>query len=177
MNGWETNRVQANTETARLAHRAAVLGADDAVALCAGGFALGYITGDLDDGGAMTDQALVLNPNLAMAWLLSGYLKALLGEHEIAIEHLKRAMRLSPLDPEVFVAHLGSPLLTCSMAVMTKRRRGRKRHRGNDRMPRARLALPRQAMHSPDGWNKRRKRWHACARSIPRCGFPIFGMF
>jgi TolB-like protein/class 3 adenylate cyclase len=107
MNGWETNRVQANTETARLAHRAAVLGADDAVALCAGGFALGYITGDLDDGGAMTDQALVLNPNLAMAWLLSGYLKALLGEHEIAIEHLKRAMRLSPLDPEVFVAHLG----------------------------------------------------------------------
>ena len=107
MNGWETNRVQANTETARLAHRAAVLSADDAVALCAGGFALGYITGDLDDGGAMTDQALVLNPNLAMAWLLSGYLKALLGEHEIAIEHLKRAMRLSPLDPEVFVAHLG----------------------------------------------------------------------
>ena len=107
MNGWETNPVQANTETAHLAHRAGVLGADDAVALCAGGFALGYITGDLDDGGAMTDQALVLNPNLATAWLLSGYLKALLGEHEIAIEHLARAMRLSPLDPEVFVAHLG----------------------------------------------------------------------
>jgi tetratricopeptide (TPR) repeat protein len=55
----------------------------------------------------MTDQALVLNPNLATAWLLSGYLKALLGEHEMAIEHLTRAMRLSPLDPEVFVAHLG----------------------------------------------------------------------
>jgi TolB-like protein/class 3 adenylate cyclase len=107
MNGWETNRAQANTETACLAHRAAALGTDDAVALCAGGFALGYITGDLDDGGAMTDQALVLNPNLATAWLLSGYLKALLGEHEMAIEHLARAMRLSPLDPEVFVAHLG----------------------------------------------------------------------
>ena len=87
MNGWETNRVLANTETARLAHRAAALGVDDAVALCAGGFALGYITGDLDDGGAMTDQALVLNPNLATAWLLSGYLKALLGEHEMAMEH------------------------------------------------------------------------------------------
>jgi TolB-like protein/class 3 adenylate cyclase len=107
MNGWETDRVQANTETARLARRAAALGTDDAVALCAAGFALGYNTGDLDDGGAMTDQAVVLNPNLAMAWLLSGYLKALLGEHEMAIEHFARAMRLSPLDPEVFVAHLG----------------------------------------------------------------------
>ena len=107
MNGWETDRVRANTESARLARRAAALGTDDAVALCAGGFALGYITGDLDDGGAMTDQALVLNPNLATAWFLSGYLKALLGEHEMAMEHLKRAMRLSPLDPEVFVAHLG----------------------------------------------------------------------
>jgi TolB-like protein/class 3 adenylate cyclase/tetratricopeptide (TPR) repeat protein len=107
MNGWETDRVQANAETARLARRAAALGTDDAVALCAGGFALGYISGDLDDGGAMTDQALVLNPNLATAWLLSGYLKALLGEHEVAIEHLTRAMRLSPLDPEVFVAQQG----------------------------------------------------------------------
>jgi TolB-like protein/class 3 adenylate cyclase len=107
MNGWETDRVQAIAETARLARRAAALGRDDAVALCAGGFALGYNTGDLDDGGAMTDRALVLNPNLATAWLLSGYLKALLGEHEMAIQHLTRAMRLSPLDPEVFVAHLG----------------------------------------------------------------------
>jgi TolB-like protein/class 3 adenylate cyclase len=107
MNGWETDRVQANIETARLARCAAALGTDDAVALCAGGFALGYNTGDLDEGGAMTDRALVLNPSLATAWLLSGYLKALLGEHEIAIEHLARAMRLSPLDPEVFVTHLG----------------------------------------------------------------------
>jgi TolB-like protein/class 3 adenylate cyclase len=107
MNGWETDRVQAIAETARLARRAAALGTDDAVALCAGGFALGYNTGDLDDGSAMTDRALVLNPNLATAWLLSGYLKALLGEHEMAIENLARAMRLSPLDPEVFVAHLG----------------------------------------------------------------------
>jgi tetratricopeptide (TPR) repeat protein len=113
MNGWETDRVHAKTETARLARRAAALGTDDAVALCVGGFALGYNTGDrddtgdLDDGGAMTDQALVLNPNLATAWLLSGYLKALLGKHEMAIEHLTRAMRLSPLDPEVFVARLG----------------------------------------------------------------------
>ena len=184
MNGWETDRVHAKTETARLARRAAALGTDDAVALCVGGFALGYNTGDrddtgdLDDGGAMTDQALVLNPNLATAWLLSGYLKALLGKHEMAIEHLTRAMRLSPLDPEVFVARLGLAAAHLFAGRYDEASSwAEKRHRGIDRMPRARHALRRQAMHSPDGWNKRRKQWHACARSIPRCGFPIFGMF
>ena len=104
-NSWETDRVQAIAETARLARRAAALGMDDAVALAAGGFALAYNGGDIDDGGAMTDQALVLNPNLATAWLLSGRVKQILGEYEMAIEHCARAMRLSPLDPLVFVAH------------------------------------------------------------------------
>src|SRR5258708_30221288 len=52
MNGWETDRVQANAETARLARRASALGTDDAVALCAGGFALGSITAHLGDGRA-----------------------------------------------------------------------------------------------------------------------------
>ena len=65
MNGWVTDRAQEIAETARLARRAAELGKDDAVALCAGGFALAYVVGDLDDGGAMIDRALVLNPNLA----------------------------------------------------------------------------------------------------------------
>jgi tetratricopeptide (TPR) repeat protein len=45
------------------------------------------------------DRALALNPNLATAWGVSGWLKVCLGEHDTAIEHEKRAMRLSPLDP------------------------------------------------------------------------------
>src|SRR5260370_842052 len=34
------------------------------------------------------------------------FIKTLLGEHEMAIEHAARAMRLSPRDLQVFVAHL-----------------------------------------------------------------------
>ena len=37
-----------------------------------------------------------------MAWLFSGWVKVWLGEPEAAIEHLARAMRLSPNDPNVF---------------------------------------------------------------------------
>jgi tetratricopeptide (TPR) repeat protein len=49
----------------------------------------------------------VLNPNLATAWLLSGWIRGFLGEPEVAIEHLERAMRLSPLDPLNFLAQGG----------------------------------------------------------------------
>jgi len=45
----------------------------------------------------------VLNPNLMAGWYASGWVKAFLGETEMAIEHLTRAMRLSPLDPLMFL--------------------------------------------------------------------------
>ena len=102
VSGWVTDRAQEIAETARLARRAAELGRDDAVALCTAGMALAYIVGDLDYGAALIDRALLLNPNLAWAWHFSGWVKVWLGEPEVAIEHLARAMRLSPHDPQIF---------------------------------------------------------------------------
>jgi TolB-like protein len=90
---------QEKIETERLARRAVELGKDDAVALGAAGFALGYVVGDLDSGIAYIDQALALNPNLAIAWSWSGWLRAWRGEPEAAVDHVAHAMRLSPRDP------------------------------------------------------------------------------
>ena len=113
VNGWMTDRAQEIAEGARLARRAVELGKDDAVALTRGGHALGHLAGDLDGGIALIDRALVLNPNLAAAWFLGGFLRIWRGEPDDAIEHFARAMRLSPLDPEMYrmqagmaVAHL-----------------------------------------------------------------------
>ena len=88
-----------------MARRAVELGKDDAVALAMGGYTLASIAGEVEDGAAFTDRALVLNPNLPMAWLLSGWVKVYLGEPEVAIERMTRAMRLSPRDPFSFVAY------------------------------------------------------------------------
>jgi adenylate cyclase len=96
---WMTDREQEIAETTRLARRAVALGRDDAAALSASGSALAYVVGDLDDGAALIDRALALNPNLAAAWHYSGWTRIWLGEPDMAIEHLARAMRLSPLDP------------------------------------------------------------------------------
>ena len=101
VNGWFVNREQEIAETARLARRAAELGKEDAFALCVAGFCLAVFGGDLDDGAAFIDQALQLNPNLAAAWSYSGWIKVYLGEEDVAIEHIGRAMRLSPHDPHM----------------------------------------------------------------------------
>jgi tetratricopeptide (TPR) repeat protein len=113
VNGWMTDRPQEIAEGARLARRAVELGRDDAVALTRGGHALAHLAGDLDGGIALIDRALVLDPNLASAWFLGGFLRVWHGDPDGAIEHFARAMRLSPLDPEMYrmqagmaVAHL-----------------------------------------------------------------------
>jgi len=100
--GWTVDRVHEIAEAQRLARRAGELGKDDAVALWTAGTALAYVAGDLDDGDAMIEQAIALNPNLTMAWTLSGWMKVWLGEPEAAIEREARAMRLSPHDTQVF---------------------------------------------------------------------------
>ncbi len=67
VNGWMgDDLVQEVAETRRLARQATGLGRDDAVALCWGGYALAYVAGDVDDGLAYIEQALALNPRVAL---------------------------------------------------------------------------------------------------------------
>jgi Flp pilus assembly protein TadD len=49
----------------------------------------------------------MLNPNLASARFLSGFLRIWNGEPDDAIEHFAHAMRLSPLDPEMYRMQAG----------------------------------------------------------------------
>ena len=74
-NGWVADRSKAMSEGARLAQRAIEFGKDDAVALARGGHALANFVGDLDGGIALIDKALLLNPNLAAASFLGGFVK------------------------------------------------------------------------------------------------------
>src|SRR5258706_2317389 len=68
-NGWMADQAKEIAETARLARQAVESGKDDAVALAMGGFALAYAVGEVEDGGAFIDRALILHRNLAVGWL------------------------------------------------------------------------------------------------------------
>lgn len=107
VNGWLTDRQEEIVEGARLARAAIDLGKDDAVALARGGHALAHLVGDVDSGIALIDRALVLNPNLAAAWFLGAFLRVWEGEPDDAIERFSHAVRLSPLDPEMYRMQAG----------------------------------------------------------------------
>ena len=107
-NGWLTDPCQEIAEGTRLARRAVELGKEDAVTLARSGHALAHFVGDVDVGIALIDRALALDPNLASAWFLGGFLRIWHGEPEQAIERLAQAMRLSPVDPEMYRMQAGT---------------------------------------------------------------------
>ena len=92
---------QAVTEPAEIVRRASEVGKNDASALCWAGFALAYVLRDPDAGAGLLDRAVVLNPNLADAWYLSGWVRSWLGEPAVSLQHIAQAMRLSPVDPRI----------------------------------------------------------------------------
>jgi TolB-like protein/class 3 adenylate cyclase len=106
--GWMSDPRQEVAEAVRLAQHALNFGKDNAVALCSGGFALAQMVGDTKTGAVLIDRALALDPNLAAAWHVSGWLGISLGQPEMAIEHFARAMRLNPLDPLLFGIKTGT---------------------------------------------------------------------
>ena len=108
VNGWISGTANEIAEVSRLAQWAVGLGKDDAMALASSGWALAYVARDLRLGASLTDRALLLNSNLAEAWLCSGWVKLWLGEPKLAIDHFARAMRLSPLDPRVDLMQIGT---------------------------------------------------------------------
>ena len=68
------------------------------LALAIDGFAHTNLLKALDIGQQRYDLALQVNPNDALAWLLSGTLHAFKGEGKQAVKAARHALRLSPLD-------------------------------------------------------------------------------
>jgi TolB-like protein len=107
VNGWLSDRPREIAEGTRLARRAVELGMDDAVALTRASHALAHLAGDLDGGIVLIDRAKMLNPNLAAAWFLGGFVRVWRGDPDGAIAHFTQAIRLSPLDPEMYRMQAG----------------------------------------------------------------------
>jgi TolB-like protein/class 3 adenylate cyclase/tetratricopeptide (TPR) repeat protein len=83
----------------RLANQGAKAASDDAFTLARSGHVLTYLGHEYDRGASMVEQAVALNPNLAIAWNSRGWVSLMCGEAERAIESFDRLIRLSPLDP------------------------------------------------------------------------------
>jgi TolB-like protein/class 3 adenylate cyclase len=84
------------SEISRLWPIVARVGQEDGVALGEAAWAVAYLLRDLSSARQLIDRALELNPNLASAWGISGWLNVWQGHPDLAIEHLGRAERLDP---------------------------------------------------------------------------------
>lgn len=107
---WLTNPEEEVAEGTRLARRAVELGQNDAVALAAGAHALAHLARDLDSSVAILDRALTLDPNLAVAWYLGGFVRIWRGQPDDGINHLAQAMRLNPLSSDMHRMEVGTAM-------------------------------------------------------------------
>ncbi|WP_426434465.1 adenylate/guanylate cyclase domain-containing protein [Bradyrhizobium genosp. P] len=86
-------------EAIRMANMASRVGNDDAFTLARSGHVLTYLGREYDRGASMVEEAVALNPNLAVAWYSRGWVTMMCGEADSSIESFDRMIRLSPLDP------------------------------------------------------------------------------
>lgn len=98
--GWCENRKLDAAEALSATHAALDRDPSDALALAAEGFVYCHLLKDLDTARKRCDQAVFANPSHALGWLYRGVVHAFEGEASAALEATRRAMALSPLDPQ-----------------------------------------------------------------------------
>jgi adenylate cyclase len=108
--GWAADPAQERAETRRMADRVEAIGRDNFFALGSAGFAVASLLGELERGAALIDQSLALNPHASASLVQSGFVRTWLGEPELAIHQLQRAMRNSPVDALMFSMLTGMAL-------------------------------------------------------------------
>lgn len=99
---WD-DRAHDLVEAERVARLALALDRNDARVLAFAGHALRFVVGHPEEGLALLDQAVRLNPNFAIGWGWRGAARNAFGQPELAIKDLERALRLSPLDASIFL--------------------------------------------------------------------------
>lgn len=97
--GWTQDREADGRQALDLAHRALDLDPDSSLALTMLGNVHTSFLRDLDRADTLYAQALAVNPNESLAWLQKGNACSFRGDGEAALEHVDRAVALSPLDP------------------------------------------------------------------------------
>ena len=96
---------KADAEASERHARAAVAyGADDSTALAIASLPLSMVAHDFEAASSAVKRALDLNPSCAVALFFGGQAHAYGGDHALAEDYATLALRLSPLDPQSFMA-------------------------------------------------------------------------
>jgi adenylate cyclase len=114
IHGWAEAPETTRRTAVDLAREALEVAEDDPRVLANAAFVLGNLGEDIGVMIGLVDRALALNPSFARGWFVSGLLRNFDGQHDVAIEHLETALRLSPRNR--------NPLIAMSSAYFFARR-------------------------------------------------------
>jgi adenylate cyclase len=93
---WSNDPEDDRRKGLELGRRALLVAADDPTVLVNAAGSLGYFGEDINAMIALVDRALALNPSFARGWHASGLLRLWAGQLDLAIEHERASLRLSP---------------------------------------------------------------------------------
>ena len=105
--GWMKDNARETAEGIRLAARAVELANNDANVLWMAAYTARQLSMDAQLAGELAYRSLQLNTNSAMALATTGWIEAILNEPAKALDHLRRADRLSPRDPRTWFIATG----------------------------------------------------------------------
>lgn len=97
--GWIVDLEKESADVLDLVERGLRADRLDARVVGTAGHCFAWFARDLFKGIAHIDEAIAINPNHAHAFLQSGVVRNMTGDNRTAIDHLNRALRLSPRDP------------------------------------------------------------------------------
>jgi adenylate cyclase len=100
--GWSSDPLADRTKALEFAGRAIEQDPQNALALATYGHLQSFLYHDYDSALVYFDRALVACPNHSLAWFLSSPTLSYVGRGEQAVRHTERALRLSPLDRNLF---------------------------------------------------------------------------
>jgi len=99
MGGWAEDGDGGRREALDLVRRALACAPDEPAVLAIAAATMEAFGEDIGTPLALLDRALALNPNDAMAWMWSGFIRLFAGATDQAIEHFKTSLRLDPRTP------------------------------------------------------------------------------
>jgi adenylate cyclase len=94
-------------EAVRLLRLALSVDDGDADTLARAALISAYMVGDYESGIEMADRAVALNPNSFLAWNCRGSVNRAAGLPEEAVRSFERAIRMSPVDPQLHQTFVG----------------------------------------------------------------------
>jgi adenylate cyclase len=83
-----------------LARRALNAAGDDTFVLATAATVAVFLERDVSAGIGLIDQAIALNPGSAVVWMVSGALRLMTGDLDLAAEQIERSLRLDPMGPD-----------------------------------------------------------------------------